>query len=169
MYHNITERLNLRNRVKDQTSIVEGRVESIDKSLGIGAKVRLLVLARLHANTEYASKYSEAIALMSLASNIPLSLAELAKLSDEIWYLSGDVELDSSWYTKRGLLAAVYAATEVFMTQDRSKNFIDTEQFLDRRLEDVRVLGNNASSISEWVSFTGLSTVNVLRSWGARI
>jgi len=48
---------------------------------------------------------------MSLARNIPTSISELAKLSDEIWYLAGDTSVDTAWYTKRASLSAVYAST----------------------------------------------------------
>ena len=33
--------------------------------------------------------------------------------------------------------SAIYSATEVFMTQDSSTDFADTERFLDARLEDA--------------------------------
>jgi len=48
---------------------------------------------------------------MSLAGNIPTSISELAKLSDEIWYLAGDTSVDTAWYTKRASLSVVYAST----------------------------------------------------------
>lgn len=48
---------------------------------------------------------------MSLAGNIPTSISELAKLSDEMWYLAGDTSVDTSWYTKRATLSTVYAST----------------------------------------------------------
>ena len=48
---------------------------------------------------------------MALPENIPDSLRELAKLSDEMWFLAGDRSVDFSWYTKRGTLSAVYAST----------------------------------------------------------
>ena len=53
----------------------------------------------------------KALAVMSLAGNIPVSMLELAKLSDEIWFLAGDESHDTTWYTKRATLSAVYAST----------------------------------------------------------
>lgn len=110
-----------------------------------------------------------ALALMSLAGNIPASLAELGRLSDEMLYLAGDLSVDSSWYTKRGALASVYAAAEVFQSQDKSPGCVETEGFVDRRLEDVRRIGGAVGSVNEWIGYTGISTVNVLRSLGVRI
>jgi len=106
---------------------------------------------------------------MSLAGNITASTAELGRLVDEIWYLAGDVSVDTSWYTKRGLLAGVYASAEVFMSQDRSVGFKETENFVDRRLQDVMRVGGAAGAVTEWMGFTAISAVNVARSWGMRI
>ena len=106
---------------------------------------------------------------MSLAGNIPPSLHELFLLSDEIWFLAGDKAVDTSWYTKRATLASVYAATETYSTTDQSTEMKDTEAFLDRRLEEVRVLGGAYANVREWVGYQGVAVVNLARSWGARI
>lgn len=169
-YHLVTERLALKDRVQFPGAQLrtEGST-SQSKALGTGAKVRALLLARLRANDQVIHKIPEALGQMSLLRNIPASIAELARLVDEIWYLAGDVSVDSSWYTKRGTLAGIYASSEMFMTQDKSKDHKDTEDFVDRRLEDVMRVGRTASSVTQWSAFTGLATINVLRSWGARI
>jgi ubiquinone biosynthesis protein COQ9 len=106
---------------------------------------------------------------MAQPSYVPSSLSELASLADEIWFLSGDQSVDSSWYTKRATLSAIYSSSEVYMTQDKSANFIETEQFLDNRLEDLTRIGGFMGGLGEWLNYTGHSTLNVLRSKGARI
>ena len=106
---------------------------------------------------------------MAQPTYIPPSIGELAKLADEIWFLAGDQSVDGSWYTKRASFSTIYSATEVFMTQDKSANFTQTEQFLDNRLEDHMKIGGFMGVLSEWVNYTGHSTVNVLRSKGVRI
>ena len=169
-FHLITQRLALKDNVQfPRTSDSGANKTASPKPIGVAAKIRLLSLTRLRANASVIHRYQEAIALMSLASNISTSVAELGRLADEIWYLAGDTSVDSSWYSKRGALAGVYAATEVFMTQDKSEGFAETENFLDRRLDDVRRLGPATWGLGRWLGFTGTSTVNVLRSWGARI
>ena len=106
---------------------------------------------------------------MAQPSYVPASFAELARLADEIWFLAGDTSVDTSWYTKRASLSAIYSAAEVFMTQDTSKDFAETEQFLDARLEDVIKVGGFFGALGEWVDYTGHSAINVLRSKGVRI
>ena len=62
---------------------------------------------------------------MAQPSYTSTSIAELARLVDEIWFLAGDTSVDTSWYTKRASLSAIYSASEIFMTQDRSLGFAD--------------------------------------------
>lgn len=106
---------------------------------------------------------------MAQPTYVPASLKELAKLSDEIYFLAGDLSVDPSWYTKRASLSATYAAAELFMTNDHSPDFHDTREFLRRRLGETKELGTVAQSVREWVGFTASAGVNVLRSKGVRI
>lgn len=159
-YHLVTQRLSLQERVQFQ----EGQT-------GVGRKVRSLVLARLRGNVDagVVPHWQQALGIMSLLENVPASVTELSKLSDEIWFLAGDESVDTSWYTKRASLSAVYAATELYQTQDQSTDFKDTEAFLDRRLEDVRVVGGSVSNTLQWAGFQAGALINLLRSKGARI
>lgn len=159
MYHLVTQRLALAEGVQFSSGASSGG--------GVTANLRSLVLARLRANETIAPHLPSALALMSLAGNIPASLAELGRLSDEMWYLAGDVSVDSSWYTKRGALAGVYAAAEVFQSGGHGEP--EVAAFVDRRLDDVRRVGGAVGSVGEWVGYTGISTVNLLRSLGVRI
>ena len=160
-FYLVTQRLALKDRVQFDEA----------QKLGVGRKVKSLVLARLQANIDagIVPRWTDALGLMSLAENIPASMKELGLLSDEIWFLAGDTSVDSSWYTKRGTLSAVYAATEVFQTKDQSSEFRDTEAFLDRRLEEVRVLGSAVGGTMEWMGFQAGAVVNLMRSKGVRI
>ncbi|KAK7512802.1 ubiquinone biosynthesis protein COQ9, mitochondrial precursor [Phyllosticta citriasiana] len=163
-YHLAVRRLALRDTVQFAED-----VNKEGKRMGVGAKVRVLTLERLRANSPIIHRWQEALAIMAQPSYVPASLAELAKLADEIWFLAGDGSVDSSWYTKRATLSTIYAAAEVFMTQDQSKNFKDTESFLDSRLEDLRAMDTTTSAVSQWLDYTGHSVVNMLRSKGMRI
>ncbi|UPX09943.1 Ubiquinone biosynthesis protein coq9, mitochondrial [Ascochyta rabiei] len=161
-YHLVTQRLALRDSVQFAK-------EKDGRKLGVGSKVRALTLARLRANEPVLHRWQEALAIMAQPTYVPPSLYELAALADEIWFLAGDGSVDMSWYTKRATLSAIYSATEVFMTQDTSKGFAETEQFLDGRLRDLQTVGGLVGKLGEWVNYTGHSTVNVLRSKGVGI
>lgn len=112
---------------------------------------------------------SQALAIMAQPSRVPASLHELALLADEIYHLAGDVSVDSSWYTKRGSLSAIYASSELFMTNDRSAGFSETRDFLQRRLDETDSVAGALSGVRHWVDFTAAAGVNVLRSKGMRI
>ena len=169
------------------------------RALGVGAKVKVLALERLWANKGVTRRWQEvyrttpspqhpqfyddatedetradtllrkALALMAHPAHLGPSLAELARLSDEIWFLAGDTGVDGGWYGKRAGLAAVYASAELFMTQDGSRDFVETGRFLERRLGDVSGVGRGVGSLAQWVGFTGGAVVNGLRSKGVRI
>ncbi|KAL8746405.1 MAG: hypothetical protein Q9190_001579 [Brigantiaea leucoxantha] len=111
----------------------------------------------------------QALALLATPKHFPTSIRELALLSDEILFLAGDKSVDSSWYTKRAGLSAIYASTELFMTQDRSSGFTETEAFLDRRLQGAHALNSTASDVGQWLGVQGMGVVNGLRSKGVRI
>ncbi len=106
---------------------------------------------------------------MATPTYLGSSLHELHLLSDEIWHLAGDTDVSGSWYTKRASLSGVYAAAELFMTQDASPGFVETEQFLDRRLQEVRSVGGVVRDVGGWVGYTLGSVVDVARSKGVRI
>ncbi|PWW80584.1 ubiquinone biosynthesis protein COQ9 [Tuber magnatum] len=161
-YHLVTERLRLGDKIdfrKAEDELPEGL-----RNLSTPAKVRVLCMERLKANAPIIHRWQEALAVMSLAGNIPVSVSELAKLSDEIWFLAGDESHDTTWYTKRATLSAVYASTELFMTQDNSKDFEATWEFLDRRLDEVKATGSAISNVASYLDFTVHALANVLRS-----
>ncbi|KIW89414.1 rpsU-divergently transcribed protein [Cladophialophora bantiana CBS 173.52] len=158
-YHLVTQRLAL----KDTVQFPKG------STLGLGAKLKTLTMARLRANADVIHQWQGALGQMSLLENIPASVKELNALSDEIWYLAGDTTVDFSWYTKRASLAAVYASSEMFMTTDTSNDFSATDEFLDRRLRDLQLLGDTLGGLSQYLGFWAGNSVNLARSWGMRM
>ena len=159
MYHLMNQRLALKDRVQFPR----------DEKLGVGRKIKSLAMTRLRGNKDIIHQWQGALGQMSLLGNIPASLKELNALSDEMWYLAGDTTVDFSWYTKRASLAAIYATSDVFMTTDTSKDFALTEEFLDRRLEEVQMVGGAIGGFGHFTSFWASNSVNLARSWGMRV
>ena len=60
---------------------------------------------------------------------------------DTIWRAAGDVSTDFNFYTKRGLLAGVVLSTTLYWLQDSSDGNQATSAFLDRRIQDVLIVG----------------------------
>ncbi|KAI1007530.1 hypothetical protein K3495_g697 [Podosphaera aphanis] len=130
---------------------------------------RAVAWQRLQGNEPVIRRWSEAVALAALPTNVPVAVHELALLADEICFRTGDVAVDSTWYTHRAAVAAIYAASELFMTTDHSPGFRDTWDFLQRRFDEVDAAASAVGALGEWGSFTVRAALNVLRSKGMRI
>ncbi|KAF9888369.1 Ubiquinone biosynthesis protein coq9, mitochondrial [Aspergillus nanangensis] len=139
-----------------------------DRQLSVEGKIKALIMERLRMNSEIKHQWQDALALMSLAGNIPLSLSELHALSSDVLYLAGDSSVDATWYTKRMSVAAIYAAADVFMTRDAS-DLAATEAFVHRRVEDSKAIGDKLGGIKECLGFMGSTAVGLGRSWGLKI
>ena len=77
------------------------------------------------------------LSLFATPLNIPRGAKLLYDTVDTIWHAAGDRSTDFNFYTKRGLLAGVYAATSLYWLDDRSDDMEATKAFLDRRLAEV--------------------------------
>lgn len=95
-----------------------------------------------------ADTWPQALAIQAHPAHAAIALQQRAELVDNIWHACGDTSTDYNWYTKRGLLAAVYAATELFILTDYSPGYADTWRALDRRLADVKRLGGAATEVT---------------------
>ena len=54
-----------------------------------------------------------------------------------MWRLAGDTATDYNHYTKRTILAGIYAATLAVYVTDESEGKADSRAFLDRRIDGV--------------------------------
>jgi ubiquinone biosynthesis protein COQ9 len=100
-------------------------------------RVAHAVMARLAALRPYREAARRTAAFFAMPPHAPMGLACLYRTVDAIWYLAGDRSADFSYYTKRALLAGVYAATLIHWLDDSSEDGAATRAFLDRRLGDV--------------------------------
>ncbi|KAJ5729935.1 uncharacterized protein N7483_004443 [Penicillium malachiteum] len=137
--------------------------------LDVNGKIKLLILERLKMNQSVWDQWQDALAQMSLLGNIPISLAELHALSNDILSLAGDASVDSSWYTRRAAVGAIYASAEVVMTRDPSADMSETASFVERRFEDKDILAKKVEIIGQCFSFWGNTIVGVGRSYGLKI
>ena len=119
------------------------RLTSEGQRLKIGPFVRSCIVKRLSLNIPLleAGLWSEGVArVCQPGQGLVSGLEAWQTVCDDIWHRAGDTSADMNWYTKRISLGAVMAATDVFMIQDKSDNFQDTWNFLDRRLDDLQMI-----------------------------
>ena len=103
----------------------------------IRERIRALVWFRLEAVAGLEEALRRAVAIQAL----PQNLARTARLgwasADAMWRLAGDTSTDYNHYSKRAILAGIYAATLAVFVGDESDGKAETRAFLDRRIEGV--------------------------------
>ncbi|MGO8915779.1 MAG: COQ9 family protein [Stellaceae bacterium] len=109
-------------------------------AMKVRERVAAAVNARLTVLEPHREAVRRALSLLALPRHAPLGLRLLYDTVDAIWYAAGDTATDFNFYTKRGLLAGVYAATTLYWLDDRSPGGTETQAFLERRLRNVMAL-----------------------------
>ncbi|MGN3974249.1 COQ9 family protein [Tsuneonella sp. SYSU-LHT278] len=106
-------------------------------AMKIRERIRSLVQARLDAIAGREEALRRALAIMAMPQNV-VRAGQLGWASaDAMWRLAGDTATDYNHYTKRAILASIYAATLAVFVDDASEGKADTRAFLDRRIDGV--------------------------------
>ncbi|MGE0660307.1 MAG: COQ9 family protein [Reyranellaceae bacterium] len=106
-------------------------------SLKIREKISLAIRLRLEPMTVHREALRRATSLMALPFNAPQAASALYRTVDAMWYGIGDRSTDFNFYSKRAILAGVFASTVLVWLYDRSEGQATTWAFLDRRIADV--------------------------------
>ena len=106
-------------------------------AMKIRQRITALVWARIGAVAPNREALRRALAILALPQNIALGARLGWRAADMMWRLAGDVATDYNHYTKRTLLAGVYASTMIVLLDDQSEGLADIRGFLDRRIEGV--------------------------------
>jgi ubiquinone biosynthesis protein COQ9 len=103
----------------------------------IRERIRTVVQARLDAIAGREEALRRAMAIMAMPQNV-VRAGKLGWASaDAMWRLAGDTATDYNHYTKRAILASIYAATLAVFIDDESEGKAETRAFLDRRIEGI--------------------------------
>jgi ubiquinone biosynthesis protein COQ9 len=106
-------------------------------ALKVRERVAVAVKLRLTGMAPHREAMRRALSFLALPQNAALGARLLYRTVDSIWYAVGDRSTDHNFYTKRALLAGVYAATVLYWVDDRSEGSIESWGFLERRLDNV--------------------------------
>ncbi|MGB8273843.1 MAG: COQ9 family protein [Alphaproteobacteria bacterium] len=126
--------------VLEQQNLPELKVRD---RIAAGVRVRLDLLAR------HREAVRRVLAFLAMPQNTALGVSCLLRTVDAIWRAAGDNSTDFNYYTKRTLLAGVYAATLLYWLDDESEGCQDTFGFLDRRIANVLELGRAGSRLDQ--------------------
>ena len=106
-------------------------------AMKIRERIRTLVLTRL----DIARPQREAVRRALAKLTLPMHLSHAARLgwrgADIMWRMAGDTTTDFNHYSKRAILATVYAATLLIWLDDESEDSHDTKAFLDKRIDGI--------------------------------
>ncbi|MBR0553172.1 COQ9 family protein [Stakelama marina] len=104
-------------------------------------KIRERITALVEKRLEILAPEREALRRALAILAMPHHIARAGRLgwrsADRMWRRAGDTATDYNHYTKRGILAGVYAATITVFLDDESEDWADTRAFLARRIEGI--------------------------------
>jgi len=103
----------------------------------IRERIRALVWFRLEAVAGLEEALRRSLAIQAMPQNLPRTARLGWASADKMWRLAGDTATDYNHYTKRAILAGIYAATLAVFVDDESEGKAETRAFLDRRIEGV--------------------------------
>lgn len=106
-------------------------------TMKIRAKITALVEARLNALAPDREALRRATAILAMPQNAARAARLGWRSADTMWRLAGDTATDYNHYTKRAMLAGIYAATIAVFLHDESENQAETRAFLARRIENI--------------------------------
>ena len=111
--------------------------EEVVAPMKIRERIRALVQFRLDAVAGQEEALRRALAIMAMPQNVAKSTRRGWQSADLMWRLAGDTATDYNHYTKRAILASIYAATLAVFVDDQSEGKAETRAFLDRRIDGV--------------------------------
>lgn len=100
-------------------------------------RIRALLGFRLDSLAGQEEALRRALAIQAMPRNLSRALKMGWRGADRMWRLAGDTATDYNHYTKRALLAGIYASALVLLVDDKSEGKADTHAFVDRRIDDV--------------------------------
>lgn len=100
-------------------------------------RISALVEARLDALAPDREALRRAVAILAMPQNAARATRLGWRSADAMWRLAGDTATDYNHYTKRTMLAGIYAATIAVFLNDESEGQTDTRAFLARRIDNI--------------------------------
>jgi ubiquinone biosynthesis protein COQ9 len=106
-------------------------------AMKIRERIAALVEARLELLAADREGLRRALAILAMPQNAATGARLGWRAADAMWRAAGDTATDYNHYTKRAMLAAIYAATITVFLDDESAGQADTRAFLSRRIDGI--------------------------------
>lgn len=111
-------------------------------------RLALAMRSRLETNVSYREAVRRTLAYLALPMRAGLGARLTWRTADAIVHAAGETATDFSFYTRRALVAGIYAATVLVWLDDDSEAFVETSAFLDRRIADLSRLPQPAALLA---------------------
>ena len=134
--------------VKENYNLIEFKPERVPE------KIKKIIMIRLKLCQKYKEAVRSSISLTAIPANAKISFNMLYRTCNSMWKIAGDKSTDFSFYTRRISLAAIYTSTLLFWLNDNSNQNVETEFFLDRRLEGISKISRLKKPFSDVKKFT---------------
>lgn len=124
--------------------------ERVQDDWGITRKVEEALKIRFELMASKKELYKKTALYLSLPWNLLKASSFSWRVADVIWHdIIQDKSLDYNYYSKRSLLAGIYASSILIFLSDDSQDHEDTFDFISRRVKDVVKLGKNISKLKK--------------------
>lgn len=134
-----------------------------NKNLGVTQTVKALVLSRFRASENCKSIIKMSLFFMAQPGNAYEALNQLMKTSSKIWEIAGDTSTGRNFYSKRLILAGVYSSTLAYWLAKETRSIDESEDFLDKRLDDVKNIGKISKQSIEVFERTKQELLSMIR------
>lgn len=126
------------------------RLEDIDNSqMRVRDRIKTAVLERLKVLEPHKEAVRISLSHWAFPTRQLMAGRILWRSADRIWVWAGDTAQDYNHYTKRTLLGGVMGSTTLFWLNDSGDDLSHTEEFLDRRIENVMQIGKIMGKIKK--------------------
>jgi ubiquinone biosynthesis protein COQ9 len=106
-------------------------------TMKVRERIKALVEARLTILAPNREALRRALTVLAMPQNLVAAARLGWRSADIMWRAAGDTAADYNHYTKRTILAGVYAATATVFLNDESEGHVETRAFLDRRIDGI--------------------------------
>ena len=137
-------------------------------NLRIRDRIATLVRVRIEQDAPHRDAIRRLIGLQTTPQYAAAAALQIGRTVDLMWRAAGDTATDFNWYTKRGLLAAVYSSTLLYWLDDSSDDYADSWAFLDRRIENVMQIQKVRGRIDQAAAALDAPFKRALARWGSR-
>ena len=100
-------------------------------------RIAAAINLRLNIALEHRLSVKKSLGLFSTPMYIHDGSQAIWYTADKIWIAIGDKSYDINFYSKRIILSAVYSACLLYWLDDESQDFVDSREFIKRRIDNV--------------------------------